>query len=276
MGSSRRVIREPVIVGAVRTPVGKRGGALAAWHPADLLGQTLSELMARAGIDSSHIDDVIAGSVMTHDQSSNIGRHAVLSAGLSESVPAVTVDRQCGSGQQAVTFAAHGVVAGSYDLAIACGVESMSQMPLPASLKPGAPLGPQYSPRELARYNGGLLVQGPSSELMNTRFELTRAELDKSNTNSTYPTTNSTSTEAPWRSATRSDRPVPACSPICSASSNATANDTDYKLYVKPTAPPTPPSSRESNSPSNSPHRLPDRAVDPVVTNDVCRSRTRG
>ncbi|ONM46252.1 thiolase family protein [Nocardia donostiensis] len=171
--------REPVIVGAVRTPVGKRGGALAAWHPADLLGHTLSELVARTGIDPARIDDVIAGSIMTHDQSANIGRHAVLSAGLPESVPAVTVDRQCGSAQQAVTFAAHGVAAGSYDLVIACGVESMSQMPLPASLRPGAPLGPHYSPRELARYNGELMVQGPSSELMNTRFDLTREELDE-------------------------------------------------------------------------------------------------
>ncbi|ANI91146.1 3-oxoadipyl-CoA/3-oxo-5,6-dehydrosuberyl-CoA thiola se [Dietzia timorensis] len=144
---SSRATREAVIVDAVRTPVGKRGGALAAWHPADLLGATLSELVRRSDVAPEKIDDVIAGCVMTHDQqSSNIARHAVLSSGLPDSVPAVTVDRQCGSGQQAVAFAAHGVEAGSYDLAIACGVESMSQVALPSSLQPGAPLGPQYSP----------------------------------------------------------------------------------------------------------------------------------
>lgn len=175
-----RAIREAVIVDAVRTPVGKRGGALSAWHPVDLLGATLKELVVRSGVEAEKIDDVIAGCVLTHDeQSSNIGRHAVLSAGLPESVPAVTVDRQCGSGQQAVAFAANGVGAGSYDLAIACGVESMSQVELPTSLQPGAPLGRQYSPVELARYDGGLMPQGPSSELMNTEFELSRDELDE-------------------------------------------------------------------------------------------------
>ena len=171
--------REAVIVGAVRTPVGRRGGALAAWHPADLLGQTLRELVDRAGVDPSEIDDVIAGCVIQHEQqTSNIGRHAVLSAGFPESVPAVSIDRQCGSGQQAVAFASQGVAAGAYDLVIACGVESMSQVPMPPSLQPGAPLGPQYSPRELARYDGGLMAQGPSSELMNSRFDLDRDDLD--------------------------------------------------------------------------------------------------
>lgn len=174
-----RTLRDAVIVEAVRTPVGKRGGALAAWHPADLLGATLAELVRRSGVAPETIDDVIAGCVMTHDQqSSNIGRHAVLASGLPESVPAVTIDRQCGSGQQAVAFAAHGVEAGSYDLAIACGVESMSQVTLPPALQPGAPLGPQYSPAELARYDGALMAQGPSSELMNTRFGISRDELD--------------------------------------------------------------------------------------------------
>ncbi|MBF6278396.1 MULTISPECIES: thiolase family protein [Nocardia] len=171
--------REAVIVGAVRTPVGKRGGALSAWHPADLLGHTLRHLVDRTGIDPVLIDDVIAGCVLQHEQqASNIGRHAVLSAGLPESVPAVTVDRQCGSGQQAVNFAAQGVMAGSYDLAIACGVESMSQVSMPSAFQPGAPLGPQYGPIELARYGGGLMAQGPSSELMNEKFGLTRDALD--------------------------------------------------------------------------------------------------
>lgn len=106
-------VREAVIVSAVRTPVGRRGGVLSAWHPADLLGHTLRHLVDRAGVHPVLIDDVIAGCVLQHEQqSSNIARHAVLSAGLPESVPAVTVDRQCGSGQQAVNFAAQGVIAG--------------------------------------------------------------------------------------------------------------------------------------------------------------------
>ncbi|PBC47799.1 acetyl-CoA C-acyltransferase [Rhodococcus sp. ACS1] len=172
-------VREAVIVGAVRTPVGRRGGALSAWHPVDLLGQTLRELIERTGIDPAQIDDVITGCVLQQEQQAgNIGRHAVLAAGFPESVPAVTVDRQCGSGQQAVSFAAQGVLAGSYDLAIACGVESMSQVPMPAAMVPGAPLGPHYSPRELARYGGALVAQGPSSELMNEKFDLSRAALD--------------------------------------------------------------------------------------------------
>lgn len=172
-------IREAVIVDAVRTPVGKRGGALSQWHPVDLLGHTLRNLMDRNDIDPILLDDVIAGCVLQHDQqSSNIGRHAVLSAGLPESVPAATVDRQCGSGQQAVTFAAHGVMAGGYRLAIACGVESMSQVSMPSAFQPGAPLGPQYGPLELARYDGKLLAQGPSSELMNVEFNLSREDLD--------------------------------------------------------------------------------------------------
>ncbi|MFE5702821.1 thiolase family protein [Rhodococcus koreensis] len=172
-------VREAVIVGAVRTPVGRRGGALSAWHPVDLLGQTLRALVERTGIDPAQIDDVITGCVLQQEQQAgNIGRHAVLAAGLPESVPAVTVDRQCGSGQQAVSFAAQGVLAGSYDLAIACGVESMSQVPMPAAMVPGAPLGPHYSPRELARYGGALVAQGPSSELMNEKFDLSRAALD--------------------------------------------------------------------------------------------------
>ncbi|GAA4815067.1 thiolase family protein [Tomitella cavernea] len=171
--------REPVIIDAVRTPVGKRGGALHRWHPADLFAQTLRALVDRSGIDPADVDDVIVGAVLQQDQQTgNLGRHAVLAAGFPESVPAVTIDRQCGSGQQAVSFAAQGVAAGAYDLVIAGGVESMSQVPLPPSLRPGAPLGPQYSPREFARYGDALTPQGPSSDLLNTRFGLTRPALD--------------------------------------------------------------------------------------------------
>ncbi|MEV6217413.1 thiolase family protein [Nocardia sp. NPDC051833] len=172
-------VREAVIVGAVRTPVGRRGGVLHRWHPVDLLGQTLRELVDRTGVEPALIEDVITGCVLTQEQQAgNIGRHAVLAAGLPESVPAVTVDRQCGSGQQAVSFAAQAVIAGSHDLVIACGVESMSQVPMPAAMVPGAPLGPHYSPRELARYEGCLVAQGVSSEIMNEKFALSRAALD--------------------------------------------------------------------------------------------------
>ncbi|QYA99621.1 thiolase family protein (plasmid) [Rhodococcus sp. USK10] len=172
--------REAVIVGAVRTPVGKRGGALSRWHPADLLGHTLRNLVERSGIDAHDIDDVVAGCAMQHEhQSGNLGRHAVLSAGLPESVPAVTIDRQCGSGQQAVNFAAFGVIAGTYDVAIGCGVESMSQVSIPAAFMPGAPLGPQYAPLELARYDGNLVAQGAASELLNSKFDISRDALDE-------------------------------------------------------------------------------------------------
>lgn len=179
--STRSRSREAVIVGAVRTPVGRRGGVLSRWHPVDLLGRTLRNLVDRAGVDPASIEDVITGCVLQHErQSGNLGRHAVLAAGFPESVPAVTIDRQCGSGQQAVSFAAQGVMAGAYDLVIACGVESMSQVPLPAAFRPGAPLGPQYGPRELARYEaiGGPLAQGPSSDLLNQKFGLSRQALD--------------------------------------------------------------------------------------------------
>jgi hypothetical protein len=174
-----------VIVGAVRTPVGRRGGALQQWHPVDLLGHTLRTLVDRTGVDASLVDDVIAGCVLQNEeQGGNLGRHAVLAAGLPESVPAVTVDRQCGSGQQAVSFAAQAIMADCADLVIACGVESMSRVPMPPAMTPGAPLGPQYSPRELSRYPAGsergeLMAQGASSELMNSRFGLSRAELDE-------------------------------------------------------------------------------------------------
>ena len=173
---------EPVIVGALRTPVGKRGGRLQKWHPVDLMAETLRQVVEQSGVNPSDLDDVIVGCVLQWDQQhGNLARHAVLAAGLPESVPAVTVDRQCGSGQQAVSFAVHGIQAGAYQLAIGGGVESMSQAPLPPSFKPGAPLGSQYSPRELARYQDNPLIpQGVSSELLNSRFGLTREVLDAS------------------------------------------------------------------------------------------------
>ena len=150
---------EPVIVGALRTPVGKRGGRLQKWHPVDLLGETLRQLVERSGVNPADLDDVIVGCVLQWDQQhGNLGRHAVLAAGLPESVPAVTVDRQCGSGQQAVSFAVHGIQAGAYQLVIGAGVESMSRAPMPpagvnlkprarATLKASTPLMRKTGPR---------------------------------------------------------------------------------------------------------------------------------
>lgn len=118
-------MREAVIVDAVRTPVGRAGRMLKDWHPTDLLAHTLEALVERTGIDPGMLDDVIAGCVLqVEEQSMNIARNAALGAGFPESVPGTTVDRQCGSGQQAAHFAAQGVMAGAYKTVIACGVES--------------------------------------------------------------------------------------------------------------------------------------------------------
>ncbi len=169
-------MREAVIVEAVRTPIGKRNGKLAGWHPVDLLALTLAELIRRAGLDPGLIDDVIAGCYgQIGEQSMNIGRNAALAAGFPESVPGTTVDRQCGSSQQAVHFAAQGVMSGAYDVAIACGVESMSRVPMGSSAQgPGSP----NSPRLSERYHGGLVPQGLSAEMVARKWALTRADVD--------------------------------------------------------------------------------------------------
>ena len=168
--------REAVIVEAVRTPVGRRGGSLAGWHPVDLLGFVLAELIARAGIDPAMVDDVIAGCVtQTGEQGWNVGRNALLAAGFPESVCGTTIDRQCGSSQQSAHFAAQGVVAGAYDIAIACGVESMTRVPMGSNAQgPGKPFGPMME----ERYHNGLVGQGVSAELIAERWGLTRAALD--------------------------------------------------------------------------------------------------
>jgi acetyl-CoA acyltransferase len=168
--------REAVIVEAVRTPVGRRGGALAACHPVDLLGLTLAEIVRRSGVSSELVDDVIAGCVtQAGEQSWNVARNALLAADFSESVCGTTIDRQCGSSQQAAHFAAQGVLSGAYELAIACGVESMTRVPLGANANgPGLPFGPRMQ----ARYRAGLVPQGISAELIAERWELERTELD--------------------------------------------------------------------------------------------------
>jgi acetyl-CoA acyltransferase len=169
--------REAVIVEAVRTPVGRRGGRLKDWHPVDLLAQTLAALVQRTGIDPGKVDDVIVGCVsQVGEQSLNVGRNAVLAAGFPETVPGTTVDRQCGSSQQAIHFAAQGVLSGAYDVVIAGGVESMTRIPMGASSQgPGAPFGSQM----LHRYDNGLVHQGISADLVAQKWELSRNELDE-------------------------------------------------------------------------------------------------
>jgi acetyl-CoA acyltransferase len=170
-------MREAVIVDAVRTPIGKRNGALKDWHPVDLLAQTIIALVERTKIDPALIDDVIAGCVMqVGEQAYNVARNAALAAGLPESVPGTTVDRQCGSSQQAVHFAAQGIMAGAYDIAIACGVESMTRIPMGSSGQngPGKPFGPLM----FKRYDNNLPPQGIGAEMIAKKWGLTRQDLD--------------------------------------------------------------------------------------------------
>jgi acetyl-CoA acyltransferase len=167
-----------VIVDAVRTPGGKRFGKLSGWHPADLAAEVLKTLVERNDLDPARVDDVIMGCVMqVGDQAVNIGRNAVLAAGWPESVPATTIDRQCGSSQQSAHFAAQGVMAGAYDIVVAAGVEVMSTTPMGASITPGSF---PYGPGVMARYQevGGLVPQGISAELIADHWELSREDLD--------------------------------------------------------------------------------------------------
>ena len=166
-----------VIVDALRTPSGrgKAGGALAAWHPVDLLAIVLAELVARNDLDPGLVDDVIGGCVtQAGRQSLNVTRSAVLAAGFPESVPATTVDRQCGSSQQAVAFAAQGVVAEAYEIVIACGVEMMSNTPI-NSARMGED---RFGSRLAARYPRGMVSQGVAAELVAKRWHLSREVLD--------------------------------------------------------------------------------------------------
>jgi acetyl-CoA acyltransferase len=170
--------REAVIVEAVRTAVGRKGGQLKDWHPVDLLAQTLSALVQRTKIDAGLVEDVIIGCVsQVGEQSINVGRNAVLAAGFPETVPGTTVDRQCGSSQQAIHFAAQGVLSGAYDVVIAGGVESMTRVPMGSSYMqgPGAPFGSQM----LKRYDNGLVHQGISADLVAQKWEISRRELDE-------------------------------------------------------------------------------------------------
>jgi acetyl-CoA acetyltransferase family protein len=168
-------VREAVLVEAIRTPVGRRGGAYTGIHPVDLLSAVLRDLVDRTGIDPALVDDHIAGCVsQVGDQSLNVARNAWLAAGLPENVPATTVDRQCGSSQQAIHFAAQGVVAGAYDLVVASGLEHMTRVPLGSSMAGGNPFPPSVS----VRYEGKLVPQGISAELIASRWSISREEQD--------------------------------------------------------------------------------------------------
>jgi acetyl-CoA acetyltransferase family protein len=169
--------REAVIVDSCRTAFGKRGGALAHWHPVDLLAYTLTHLVDHAGVDPERVDDVIGGCVsQVGEQSTNVARNAWVAAGLPQSVPATTVDRQCGSSQQAVHFAAAGVVAGHYDLAIACGVESMSRVPLASNARGGS--GP-FPKSFLDVIEGRLWMQFRVAQLLAEQWKISRQDMDE-------------------------------------------------------------------------------------------------
>jgi acetyl-CoA acyltransferase len=172
-------MREAVIVDAVRTPGGKRNGKLKDWHAGDLAAHVLKALQERNNLDPEIVDDVIMGCVMqVGEQSLNIARTAVLSAGWPETVPATTVDRQCGSSQQAAHFAAQGVIAGAYDVVIAAGVEVMTRTPMGASVVEGK-MGMPFPPSMVERYaETGLPPQGIGADMIADEYGITREDLD--------------------------------------------------------------------------------------------------
>jgi acetyl-CoA acyltransferase len=169
-------MRDAVIVEAVRTPVGKRKGGLSEVQPADLSAHVLKALAERSGIDPAIVEDVIWGCVgQVGEQAADIARNAVLGAGWPETVPGVTVDRQCGSSQQAASFAAASVIAGHYDVVVAGGVESMSRVPMGMSVQGTWPFGEGFR----ARYDGVVPNQGIGAEMIADRWDLSRTQLDE-------------------------------------------------------------------------------------------------
>ena len=168
-------MRTCVIVDAVRTPVGRRNGVLSGWHATDLAAQPLAALVERTGIDPGLVEDVIMGCTMTvGEQAMNIARNAALAAGFPESVPGTTVDRQCGSAQQAIHFAAQAVLSGAMDIAIGAGVESMSRVPIGSTTEPGP--GEAYGPLYKARFD--LIHQGECAEELARRWGISREAMD--------------------------------------------------------------------------------------------------
>jgi acetyl-CoA acyltransferase len=169
-----------VIVDAVRTPLGRRNGKLKDWHPVDLAAETLNALVERTGIDPGLVDDVVMGCVMQiGEQAVNVARNAVLAAGWPEEVPGTTIDRQCGSSQQAAHFAAQGVIAGAYDVVVASGVEVMTRVPMGSSMADGK-FGYPFGPKVGVRYadQGGLVPQGISAELIADQWGISRDDMD--------------------------------------------------------------------------------------------------
>jgi acetyl-CoA acyltransferase len=168
-------MRDAVIVEAVRTPIGRRNGALAALHPVDLSAQVLTALLERAHVEPEEVDDVIWGCVgQVGEQAFDIARNAVLAAGWPDSIPGVSIDRQCGSSQQSVHFGAAGLIAGHYDVVVAGGVESMSRVPMSSSALDNDPFGPRYAARYPQAPN-----QGVGAEMIVERWGLTRTQLDE-------------------------------------------------------------------------------------------------
>ena len=164
-----------VIVDAVRTPVGRRNGRLKDWHPVDLASEPLKALVARNDLDPALVEDVVMGCTMTvGEQAMNIGRNAALAAGFPDSVPGTTVDRQCGSAQQAVHFAAQAVISGAMDIVIGAGIESMTRVPIGSTTEPGP--GEAYGPRVLGRY--AFVHQGLSAEMIADKWGISREEMD--------------------------------------------------------------------------------------------------
>ena len=169
-------MRDAVIVEAVRTPVGKRNGGLSGVHPVDLSAHVLEALAGRSGIDPGVVDDVVWGCVsQVGEQTFDIARSGVLAAGWPETVTGVTLDRQCGSSQQSVHFAAAGLVAGQYDVVVAGGVESMSRVPMGSSVAGADPFGPRFA----ARYDGARPNQGVGAEMMAERWGFSRTDVDE-------------------------------------------------------------------------------------------------
>ena len=200
-----------VIVDAVRTPVGRRGGRLSGWHATDLAAQPLAALLARNDLDPSLVEDVVMGCTMTvGEQAMNIARNAALAAGFPDSVPGTTVDRQCGSAQQAIHFAAQAVMAGAMDVAIGAGVESMSRVPIGSTTEPGP--GEAYGPLYTQRFE--LIHQGECAEEIARRWKISRDEMDASRCGRT-----SVPRRPPMRavSQARSCRSRPGCIPTCPA-----------------------------------------------------------
>jgi acetyl-CoA acyltransferase len=171
-------MRDAVIVDAVRTPVGRRNGAYAEVHPVDLSAHVLNALVERTGIDPAVVDDVVWGVVgQVGAQALNVGRNAVLAAGWPESVPGTTLDRQCGSSQQAVHFAAAAVISGQVDVAVGGGVEVMTQVPMGSSISQN--VGFPFGPKMMARYEGQQISQGLGAETIAEKWGLSRQQLDE-------------------------------------------------------------------------------------------------